>query len=67
MVTQEGGVGVGAYLSLIGRRRGCGLGVGGEHLLGKLQHMGIRRRKQKPPLTGLIPSQEKHREILQSK
>ena len=38
----------------------------GEHLLGKLQHMGIRRQKQKPPLTGLIPSQEKHREILQS-
>ena len=28
MVTQVGGVGVGAYLSLIGRGRGCGLGVG---------------------------------------
>ena len=42
-------------------------GSGGDHLLGKLQHMGIRRQKQKPPLTGLIPSQEKHRKILQSK
>ena len=46
MVTQVGGVGVGAYLSLIGRRRGCGLGVGGKHFLGKLQHMGIRSRKK---------------------
>ena len=52
MVTQVGGVGVGAYLSLIGRRRGWGLGVGGKHFLGKLQHMGIRSRKKKPPLTG---------------
>ena len=67
MVTQVGGVGVGAYLSLIGRRRGCGLGVGGKHFLGKLQHMGIRSRKKKPPLTGLILSQERHGEILQSK
>ena len=62
-----GGVGVGAYLSLIGRRRGCGLGVGGEHLLGKLQHMGIRSRKKKPPLTGLILSQKRRGEALQSK
>ena len=66
MVTQVGGVGVGAYLSLIGRRRGCGLGWG-VSTSWESSSIWVSEAEKKPPLTGLILSQERHGEILQSK